>query len=128
MADFGDCVWYKIPGARGRDKWDSRWEEGVYLGVRARSNEVVVASQGKIRFARNIRRRPEDDRIDPDEILNLKVGPGGMHDEPDDKEGPEDVAIPVPMEDVEPKPVPRSFQITLQDVRKHVVTSGCPGC
>ena len=31
-AEFAECVWYKKPGTMGKEKWESRWETGVWLG------------------------------------------------------------------------------------------------
>ena len=37
IAEFGECVWYLKPGSKGKDKFDCRWDEGVYLGIRRAS-------------------------------------------------------------------------------------------
>ena len=44
-------------------KLEPRWEYGIFIGVRRRSGEVYVATEGKmVKMARTIRRVPEEDR------------------------------------------------------------------
>ena len=35
---------YKPPGTTEKDKFEHRWEEGVWLGVADRTNEVIVGT------------------------------------------------------------------------------------
>ena len=34
VAEFGECVLYAPAASAGKDKFDVRWKEGVWLGVR----------------------------------------------------------------------------------------------
>ena len=44
------------------EKINSRWEFGIFVGVRRRSGEVWVAVEGKILSARSVRRIPVEQR------------------------------------------------------------------
>ena len=33
VCEFGEAVWYMRPGSIGKDKFDSKWEEGMWIGV-----------------------------------------------------------------------------------------------
>ena len=65
IAEFGETVLYKVPD-RGGDhqlgKVEARWGSGIWLGLRARSMEHLIGTEGGIRTARTIQRRPLSDR------------------------------------------------------------------
>ena len=42
MVEFGECVWYFRLKSAGKDKMNTRWGSGVWLGIREESNEVFV--------------------------------------------------------------------------------------
>ena len=39
IAEFGECVWYLKAKTLGKDKYESRWDDGVWLGIREESGE-----------------------------------------------------------------------------------------
>ena len=43
VAEFGECVWYLKPGTKGKYKWEERWGNGVWLGIRDESGETSAA-------------------------------------------------------------------------------------
>ena len=45
----------------GRDKFDVRWREGVWLGIRAESGESIIGTNEGVVKARDFRRKPEND-------------------------------------------------------------------
>ena len=46
LVEFGENVLYIMPKSDGRDKYDSRWEEGIWLGVDEESGEYRVSDGG----------------------------------------------------------------------------------
>ena len=45
VAEFGECVMYLRPGSKGRDKLESRWESGIWLGDRDETAETSLAQR-----------------------------------------------------------------------------------
>ncbi len=42
IAVFGEGVLYPMSESVGKDKYNSRWEEGVVVGIREESGELIV--------------------------------------------------------------------------------------
>jgi hypothetical protein len=61
--EFGESVIWK-PDSRGGalGKLSSAWKLGIYVGVRSKSGEFIVADSDGIWKARSLRRRPFEDR------------------------------------------------------------------
>ncbi len=50
VAEFGECVWYAPALSAGRDKFDARWREGVWLEVKLESGESIIGtSEGVVK-------------------------------------------------------------------------------
>ena len=81
MAEFAECVLY-VP-LRGDSKakqiakinLEARFQRGVFLGLTDRSDEILVASSEGIRKARTIRRLPEEERWNKEQILAVRATP-----------------------------------------------------
>ena len=54
--EFGECIMCHPPGKRGRAKLENRWEEGVWLGIADRTNEVIVGTSEGVMKVRDVRR------------------------------------------------------------------------
>lgn len=61
VAELGECVWWLKPKSAGKDKFESRWESGIWLGIRDESGEHLIGTKEGIRRARTIRRRGSDE-------------------------------------------------------------------
>ena len=139
-----NVFFYKIPKRLiGPDlnKWDKRWAIGIFVGVRAVSNEVYVGtSQGVIK-CRTIRRRVPSERWNV-ELLNKFSGTpwdpkAPIQDELSAEEQlkplPDDERVG-PVETRESNAEKRSFKIYRRDILKRErehgdgFTAGCPGC
>ena len=55
VAEFGECVMYLKSGTKGRDKFEYRWEHGVWLGVRDESGEIIVGTPDGVVKARDFK-------------------------------------------------------------------------
>ena len=54
---------YLKPNSKGVDKLNPRWEQGVWLGVRDESGEIIIGTPEGVVKARDFKRLPaESDR------------------------------------------------------------------
>ena len=135
VAEFGECIWYLKSGSAGRDKFVNRWEEGIWLGIRDESGEVIVGTKDGVVKCRDFRRKPiEEDRWSVKTFDEFKGSPW----EPiPGRSGMEIRTQIVISEDSAPvtRPVvvreefgPRRLHIRREDLIKFGSTAGCPGC
>ena len=141
--EFGELVNFRRTRAPTKDgrhrlaKLDSLWDDGVFLGYRAISGEVIVGTEKGVFRTRTVSRKPEEYRWDP---TNLDMV-GGTPWAPSPADGESEEAMPaieIPMEteeaEIERPPVgekeavPRRLYIKARDVEKHGHTPGCKGC
>ena len=60
----------------GRNKLDSRWDTGIFLGVRGGSGEIIVGTKLGVLKARSFRRKGSEDEIwDAKELSEMKGTP-----------------------------------------------------
>ena len=57
VAEFGECVWFLQPRSRGATGMVGRWSEGIWLGTREESGEVMIGTKDGIMKARTVRRK-----------------------------------------------------------------------
>ena len=57
------------------NKYDSTWETGILIGMRARSQEFITANSNGLHKARSVRRLPEAERWPADGINVVKDVP-----------------------------------------------------
>eukprot|EP00969_Alexandrium_andersonii_P282584 12492798-Alexandrium_andersonii.AAC.1 len=56
-AEFGECAWYLRPESVGHDKADSRWDTGIWLGMRDRTGEHLIGTGIGVIKVRSTRRK-----------------------------------------------------------------------
>ena len=62
--EFGEIVHFRrAPIGDRKDKLDSFWEDGVYLGHRTVSGESIIVTQRGVYKTRTLRRKPYEDRL-----------------------------------------------------------------
>ncbi len=137
VAEFGECVLYLPALSAGRDKFDVRWREGVWLGIRMESEESIIGTSEGVVKARDFRRKPENGGRWSKEGFNSFVGlpwepyPGaGGGFEIKSK-----VRLPTSGEQFtetakgqEETVARRRMRIKKEDLEKFGYTVGCPGC
>ena len=65
---------------RGRDKMEARWEEGIFLGLRMESLEVLVGTHKGVIKVRDIKRMDlEKGRWDADFAAKIRESLGNQH-------------------------------------------------
>ena len=75
-------------------KIEARWKHGIFVGVRKRSNEIMLSTPEGIVFARSVRRVPFKKRWGQDCIDWVKWAPLRMYK--DEEEGDGEVPEGVP--------------------------------
>ncbi len=60
VAEFGESVMYLAAASVGKDKFDVRWEDGVWLGIKMESGESIVGTANGVAKASDFRRKPEE--------------------------------------------------------------------
>ena len=141
--EFGEKLMWKRKPKMKMDKISSRWEYGIFLGIRPRSGEVWVATEDGVMKVRSVKRIPIDDRWSLDTIKWVKHVPWNRYKDDEDADGdiPEEKLAdeqettdrtyqpgPSPIVIKTKESAPREFQIRKEDAEKHGYTRGCPGC
>jgi hypothetical protein len=136
MVEFGECIWYLKPGSKGKFKRESRWGNGIFLGIREESGEYIVGTEeGTIKCGTCRRKGLPEDRWNLalfKEFKGLPWEPTPGSDNPDLKSRiimPE-VSREIKRDIQEPAEQigPYKTRITQRDLEKYGVTQGCPGC
>lgn len=133
--EFGEAIlWKRKPVGGALGKMSVMWEDGVYLGVKGTSGEVMVANEKGIWKTRSVQRKPLDERWDKKSIDMIKFVPWRVNEEDPKVDGELPAAIKLDeqeekreMEKMESR-VPRRACITREDVQKYGYSAKCPGC
>ena len=139
VTEMAEIIDYLQLASEGRDKADTRWSRGVYLGINDRTGEVVIGTENGITKARTFRRIADPkERWNREELDKVKQPP--WEPEPGREDGEIRIRVGIPEEpDIRPEmPEPmemakarRNFYITRADIDKHGFHPGpnkCYGC
>ena len=85
--EFGEKVLYKVKLGGKLEKLNARWAYGIFVGIRRRSNEVMVSTQEGIVFARSVKRIPTEKRWDQDNLKMVKWAPWHRYRDAEDADG-----------------------------------------
>ena len=133
---FGETVWYKkIRESKDRkDKFNSEWEEGIWLGHARSSNEAVIGTSEGVVRAYAIRRQDEEHRWSEERIRAMQ----GTPQQPDPLKASIHIPIRVrfdPTGNTEPIPsqLPKNEPIRRMRISEKLLetyghTEGCEGC
>ena len=142
LVEFGECVHYKKTKYEigpGLYKYDDRWGEGVFLGIRARSNEVYIGTPEGVIKTRTIHRKPLDERWKPQVVQAIRGTPWDLV-APDPPElaaeqqlrpivdGSQPLLPESPEAASEGEHRYNSFKIFKSDLKEFGYTPNCPGC
>jgi hypothetical protein len=141
--EFAEKVLWKHHPGKKMEKVNSRWGYGIFIGVRTRSNELIVIDfeSKDIKYVRTVRRIPEGQRWDSKNLELVSVVPwnrgqgdkdaDGDVPEFDVKNGPGRKLTKEETEEIamneNPKIVHRAH-LRKTDFEKHGFTDRCPGC
>ena len=141
--EFGEKVLWKTKDQAKMNKVNARWQYGIFVGARARSGELWIATLQGVFKARSVRRLVPEERWSKHSVEWVRNTPWHRYKGQPDADGdiPEDKAVePRTMEEpriaetgprIEIKvrePPPRAFQIRKEDAERHGYTRGCGGC
>ena len=139
--EFAEGVWFKSkPIGKKLAKLSILWEDGIYLGIKGLSGEIIVGTKEGIWKTRTIRRKPEKERWSPENSALIGGVPWKMSMDDEDEDGsvPQGVLKEMPAKRKEEseehkqgvaEPVaPKSFQISREDLEKFGYTDGCAAC
>ena len=137
--EFGEKVLFmKKEKGKTLAKLRSKWDYGIFVGVRVRSNEIWVATREKTLKVRSVRRLPEEARWSADTVKwvrhtmwNKFVGDEEADGDIPEGKGVEAQGVVEPKEGVTivtKDRAPRDFYITKANAEQYGYTKGCPGC
>ena len=136
-------LWKRKNSGGPLGKLSSSWEDGVYLGTKGGTGEIIVGTSEGVWKTRTAHRRPAEERWRKESIELLKGVPWKVNDNDEQADGEEmNDKIVAPRADGAAMgegerdetrefmslPVPRQFQTSEEDYQKHGYTRGCPGC
>ena len=131
LAIFGEKVLVRqARKVSGRGKFDSEWEEGIFLGISG--PETVVATEDGVIRSRDIRRLADGQQWDK-AFIDAHVPTFKDYLQPDDGEREVfDIPVMSVPPEVEPDPIElgpsRRMMLRPADFVTHGFTDGCPGC
>ena len=131
---FGESIFYKQLGSD--DKGDPQWHDGIWVGTSSGSNEHIIATNQGVVRAFAVRRKPQEDRWNAEQIDQIQ----GTPSQPDPTRPgiripirvnfdpiPSDIASPYDGETV-PAYTAKSVYIKPWMLEKWGRTEGCPEC
>ena len=117
-------------------KLDSLWSDGVFLGCRSVSGEIVVGTESGVFKARTAQRKAYEHRWHK-QNMDMVGGVPWKASTSVDSEGrimpAVDIGMEMPEVDIprvleDKGPVPRRMYIRAKDIERHGATSNCKGC
>ena len=133
--EIGEAIHWRMKPARGAlGKLDSVWADGVYLGIRGKSGEVIVGDPKGVWKTRTIRRKPFDERWSSKNLDSVIGVPWRLSDTDEKSDGEKYRADRLEPQSAEPErapnleTMPRSVNITKKDLEAFGYTAKCPGC
>ena len=77
VAEFGGKIMY-MPSkntSKSAPKVDPKFHDGIWLGLRMKSDESIIGTPNGVIKAKTVRRLPEDQRWSAEEVLNIRGRP-----------------------------------------------------
>ena len=136
--EFGERLNFRRTAVGSRmAKLDSLWSDGVFLGYRAVSGEIVVGTKDGVFKTRTVKRKPLEHRWDKQNLG--MVGGVPWRTSPDQDEGEEvmpaiDIGMEMPEVEIpkppagDKQPIPRRLYIKARDIERYGATENCKGC
>ena len=108
---------------------EPRWEDGIFLGVSDRSDELYVGTERGMHKVRTVRRREATERVDLTFLHPVSARPwDGPKKVRDVRIVLPDVSSPAAMAEAEAIGKGRRLYISKADLMTHGLTEGCLGC
>jgi hypothetical protein len=136
--EFGESIlWRRKPISGALGKLTSLWSEGIYLGVRGSSGELIVGDKAGVWRARTLQRRPVEERWRSESAEWVVGVPWRTCENDPDMDGePLEVVVALRLDDSQAaqttqqaeQAVPTRFAIQREDLEAHGYSARCPGC
>jgi hypothetical protein len=133
--EFGEGVLYLRPNSKGKDKFDNRWETGVWLGIADRTGETIIGTKDGVIKARDTRSIDEKEAWDPGRFNDIRGTPWEPILGQGSAELRSKIVIPINrtapgqlVEGEEKDLIVRRMRISRETIRKLGFTIGCLGC
>ena len=130
LPHFAEKILSMIPGVtKGVVRVEPRWEDGIFLGVSDRSDELYVGTERGMHKVRRVRRREATERVDLTFRNSVSARPwDGPKKVRDVRIVLPDVSSPAAMAEGEAIGKGRRLYISKAHIMKHGLTEGCLGC
>ena len=79
IVEYAECIWYLKPKSVGKDKMNTRWGSGIWLGIREESGKTFVGTEDGVIKTRSIRRKAGSERWNKDLFNSIKVHHGSQY-------------------------------------------------
>jgi hypothetical protein len=135
--ELGESVLWKrrpVGGALAKATW--LWEDGIFLGIRGASGEIIVADEKGVWKTRSVQRKPPSERWAEGALEVVRHVPWRVSDEDPHMDGEKlqldglGQRLPEPEAQLQREVVvpPNRFMIRKEDLEKHGYSANCPGC
>ena len=138
--EFGEKCFYQFKGGPKKAKMRPRYGEGIFIGVRRRSNQLMICTPGGIVLSRDAKRMPIEDRWVEDCLGWVQWAPWRQYRAHKDADGGllEGVPAEERHKEISKQKIqivvhtriqsPREFRIEEHDIELFGFTRGCAGC
>jgi hypothetical protein len=93
--EFGEMVMYNLKTSPKKAELNTRWENGLFVGIKRFSNEVLVSTRDGIEEVRSIKRVPIERRLGEDNINMVKWAPWRRYKDAVEADGDLPEGVPV---------------------------------
>jgi hypothetical protein len=137
--EIGEGVlWKRKPVGGALGKLTCMWGDGIFLGVKGKTGEVIVGDRAGVWKTRTVQRKPLAERWNAENAELVTGVPWRVSAEDANADGDMLKVVVVAESDLpernpkdgtlQEEAVPRRVRITKQDLVEHGFTASCPGC
>ena len=138
--EFGEAIlWKRRPVGGALGKLAIMWKDGIFLGVKGTTNEIIIGSGEGIYRTRTILRKPVDERWREDLVKKVQGVPWKKSENDPQVDGESMKSRPLSEEEkrvLEERqkdreaeaPAPKRFGSSVKDIIENGVTVKCGGC
>ena len=135
IVPFGESVHYRrLDKPEDRNKLESNWEDGIWLGHARGRNETLVGTRDGVVRAWAVKRKPAEERWNDAQIREMQGTPARPNPSMPGTDIPVHIHIPVEAVPGEPPPQrqeqeqTRRTYLKKEDFETHGYSEGCEGC
>jgi hypothetical protein len=135
--EFGESVlWKRRPVGGALAKAACLWEDGIFLGIRGASGEIIVADEKGVWKTRSVQRKPPNERWAEGALEVVRHVPWRVSDDDPNMDGErlqteglgQRISEPEVQLQREVTVAPHRFRIGKEDLETHGYSANCQGC